>query len=92
MTTKEHTINTLSVNLESDAFLSGFVAGQAGVTGRFDTSGPLIEAKAVDLVRNLTEIAVEGWLSEEQLKYDVGLLLGWCLREAGTIPYLIPVS
>jgi hypothetical protein len=85
-------VNTLSVNIESDAFLSGFVAGQAGVTGRFDTNGPLIEAKAIELVRNLTEIAVEGWLTEEQLRFDIGLLLGWCLREAGSIPHLIPVS
>ena len=30
----------------------------------------------VDIVRNLTEIAVEGWLSEDLLRRDVGILAG----------------
>jgi len=29
-----------------------------------------------DMIRNLTEIAVEGWLSEELLRRDVGILAG----------------
>lgn len=30
----------------------------------------------VGIVRNLTEIAIEGWLSEDFLRRDVGILAG----------------
>jgi hypothetical protein len=92
MTTKEHTINTLVTNIDSDAFLAGFVEGQTdGIQHeRFSVvDGPATEAGLVEVVRNLCEVFQEGWLTDEQLRHDVGLLAGWLLREVK--PHLIPL-
>ena len=39
----------------------------------------------VDIVRNMTEIAVEGWLSEDLLRRDVGILAGILTNCTGLI-------
>jgi hypothetical protein len=36
----------------------------------------------VELIRNLCEIAQEGWLSEELLGSDAGTIAGWISRQA----------
>jgi len=36
----------------------------------------------VELIRNLCEIAQEGWLSEELLRRDAGIIAGWISRQA----------
>jgi hypothetical protein len=40
------------------------------------------ENTIVELIRNLCEIAQEGWLSEELLRRDAGIIAGWISRQA----------
>jgi hypothetical protein len=40
------------------------------------------EETIVELIRNLCEIAQEGWLSEELLRRDAGIIAGWISKQA----------
>ena len=42
---------------------------------------PITEQDIVSLVRNLVEVGQEGWLSEEHLRHDCGVIAGWLLRQ-----------
>ncbi len=79
----------LAVSIDTGAFHAGYVAGMTGVgenCGRYNIACPPTEEGIVDIVRNLCEIAQEGWLSEKQLRHDAGLIAGWLNRKQGTQP------
>lgn len=40
-----------------------------------------LEAEVVAIIRNLTEIAVEGWLRDGLLYHDAGVIVGYLLRK-----------
>ena len=52
---------------------------QRGLCGgcRFKLELPVSEESIVAIIRNLCEIAQEGWLSEELLRRDAGQIAGW---------------
>lgn len=61
---------------ETSAFRDGFSQGRQGFYRAIKVNNQVKEDVIVDIVRNLTEIAVEGWLSEDLLRRDVGILAG----------------
>ncbi len=76
-------VPSISVQMESRAFSIGFAAGLTGYMDgnqRHDILGTPNEQGIVAIIRNLCEIAVEGWLSEELLCSDCGLIAGWLSR------------
>lgn len=77
-------IHTL-VSLHSKEFDFGFQQGLARKFRNIQLGTIVTEEEVVEVVRNLTEVAVEGWLTEEQLLRDCGILAGWIIRciEAG---------
>ncbi len=80
---EQTTVAAISVQMESKAFSIGFAAGLTGyMDGNqcHDIQGAPTEANIVAIVRNLCEIAQEGWLSEELLCSDCGLIAGWLSR------------
>lgn len=79
MTTQTST----TIITSTEDFLAGFEAGRAGfaaVRHCEPLNQPLTEDLIVEAIRNLTEIAVEGWLSESLLRQDAGLIAGWLSR------------
>lgn len=74
---------SIAVQMDSKAFHSGYVTGMTGVgenCGRHNIACPPTEAGIVDIIRNLCEIAQEGWLSDALLRHDAGLIAGWLNR------------
>ncbi len=53
-------------------FETGLNGGLRGGTCRFKIELPVSEESIVAIIRNLCEIAHEGWLSEELLRRDAG--------------------
>jgi hypothetical protein len=51
--------------------------GLCGGGFRFKLELPMSEESIVAIIRNLCEIAQEGWLSEELLRRDAGQIAGW---------------
>ena len=72
--------NGVVVQADTQAFSKGFVEGQTNLALY---PGEPNESELVAIVRNLCEIAEEGWLSTQQLHHDVGTLVGWVLRQGG---------
>ncbi|HEX6478728.1 MAG TPA: hypothetical protein VF043_07775 [Ktedonobacteraceae bacterium] len=75
----------IAVQTDTDEFERGFVAGLTNVWGpddrpRYDLVFPADEAGIVELVRNACELAEEGELTEEILRFSVGLVAGWVSR------------
>ena len=70
------TANHVIVITQTTAFRDGFIRGRQGFYRAACIGGQVKEDVIVDIVRNLTEIAVEGWLSEDLLRRDVGILVG----------------
>ena len=70
------TTEQLTVITHTPAFRDGFSLGRQGFYRAMKIDNQLKEDIIVDIVRNLTEIAVEGWLSEDLLRRDVGILVG----------------
>ena len=66
------------IQIESEAFKQGFIEGQTETGNVFPC--PLTEGELVCIVENLTEIAKEGWLTEELLRHDTRLIAGWLTR------------
>lgn len=66
----------ISVLTTTAAFREGFQQGKQGFYRAINVGNQVKEDVIVDLIRNLTEVAVEGWLSEELLRRDVGILAG----------------
>jgi hypothetical protein len=70
------TANQAIVVTQTTASRDGFTQGRQGFYRAIKIGNRVKEDIIVDIVRNLTEIAVEGWLSEELLRGDVGILVG----------------
>jgi hypothetical protein len=62
--------------LASLGFETGLNGGLCGGY-RFKFEFPLSEESIIAIIRNLCEIAQEGWLSEELLRRDARQLAGW---------------
>lgn len=81
------TAATIAVQMESAAFSAGFTAGLTGTytpgePSRHDTDEPVTEDGIVGIIQNLCEIAQEGWLTDNLLRHDAGLIAGWLCRQA----------
>ncbi len=72
----------LATRIDTHQFRTGFVEGLTGQTTRFSIALPATEAGVVEIVRNMTELAQEGNLTENMLRRDCGLLAGWISRQA----------
>ena len=68
------TTNQVIVITHTPAFSDGFTQGRQGFYRAINIGKRMKEDVIVGIVRNLTEIAVEGWLSEDLLRRDVGIL------------------
>ena len=78
----QHRTNTNVVRIFTPAFGKGFTTGLRGGVGpdddlRFRLELPVDEHSIVEVVRNLTELAVEGNLTESLLLHDCGMLTGY---------------
>ena len=79
---RQKTVTTGAIAMQTVEFQQGFETGlNGGLCGgggyRFKLELPLSEESIVAIIRNLCEIAQEGWLSEELLRRDAGQLAGW---------------
>ncbi len=78
------TRTSATIVTSTEDFRAGYKAGRAGyaaITHCVPLNQPLTEDFIVEAIRNLTEIAVEGWLSESLLRQDAGLIAGWLSRQ-----------
>ena len=69
-----------AIVMQTAEFRQGFEIGLNGGLSegyRFKLDLPVSEEDIVAIIRNLCEIAQEGWLSEELLQQDAGLIAGW---------------
>jgi len=64
----------------SEALREGFEGGMQGNFRSFHPTGTPTEDELVSTIVNLTEIAQEGWLTEELVRSDVGFIAGWLTR------------
>ena len=86
----QRTVTTGAVVMQTADFQQGFETGlNGGLCGggyRFQLELPVSEESIVAIIRNLCEIAQEGWLSEELLRRDAGQIVGWIVLgvSAGT--------
>jgi hypothetical protein len=72
-TTGEQVVTVITL---TSSFRDGFNQGRQGSYRAINIGNQVKEDVIVDIVRNLTEIAVEGWLSEDLLPRDAGILAG----------------
>ena len=74
-------VTTGAIVMQTADFQQGFETGlNGGLCGggyRFKLELPISEESIVAIIRNLCEIAQEGWLSEELLHRDAGQIAGW---------------
>jgi hypothetical protein len=74
-------VTTGAIVMQTVEFQQGFETGiNEGLCGsgcRFKLELPVSEESIVAIIRNLCEIAQEGWLSEELLRRDAGQIAGW---------------
>jgi len=78
-------VTTKAIVMHSADFQQGFETGlNRGLCGgsRFALELPVSEESIVAIIRNLCEIAQEGWLSEELLRRDAGQIAGWIVLGA----------
>jgi hypothetical protein len=71
------------VSLHSSAFRHGYALGLKGEY-RNDITLPecIEEDTAIAIVSNLLCIQAERWLTDELVRRDVGILVGWIVRSA----------
>jgi len=77
---QQHTVTTRVIVMQTVDFQQGFEIGlNGGLCGgyRFKLELPASEESIVAIIRNLCEIAQEGWLSEELPRRDAGQIAGW---------------
>lgn len=75
--------NSVVLQADTPAFHAGFLEGQTctrNLTPLLMYEHNITETDIVAIVRNLTEVAQEGWLTEEHLRHDCGVIAGWLLR------------
>ncbi len=83
MTTK----TSAAIIVTRTAFQEGYTVGLNGglcVDGArpWKLEEPVTEELIVSIIRNLCEIAQEGWLSESLLRRDAGQIAGWLSKLA----------
>jgi hypothetical protein len=69
----------------TSTFRDGFTQGRQGFYRAIKVGNQVKEDVIVDIVRNLTEIAAEGWLSKDLLRRDVGILVGIFTNRTGLV-------
>ena len=77
---QQHIVTTEAIVMQTADFQRGFETGlNGGLCGgyHFKLELPVSEENIVAIIRNLCEIAQEGWLSEELLRRDAGQIAGW---------------
>ena len=77
---QQKSVTTRAIVIQTVEFQQGFETGlKGGLCGgcRFKLELPVSEESIVAIIRNLCEIAQEGWLSEELLRRDAGQIAGW---------------
>ncbi|HYT34075.1 MAG TPA: hypothetical protein VEL69_03500 [Ktedonobacteraceae bacterium] len=77
--------STGPIVMQTADFQRGFETGlNGGLCGgyRFQLELPVSEESIVAIIRNLCEIAQEGWLSEELLRRDARQIAGWIVLGA----------
>jgi len=77
--------NSIAVAIDTNAFHSGFVEGMTGerdghTIPALHPGQSITEGDIVAIIRNQCEVAQEGWLTEEHLRHDCGLVVGWLNR------------
>ena len=73
-------VTTGAIVMQTADFQQGFETRlNGGLCGgyRFRLELPVSEESILAIIRNLCDIAQEGWLSEELLRRDAGLIAGW---------------
>ena len=70
----------IPVKIDTADFQKGFHAAKSNEIRRYGLGDTVDEETIVGIIRNLTEIAQEGWLSEEFLRQDAGIIVGWLVR------------
>ena len=73
-------VTTRAIVMQTADFQQDFETGiNGGLCGgyRFQLELSISEESIVAIIRNLCEIAQEGWLSEELLRRDAGQIAGW---------------
>jgi len=73
----------ITVESHTQHFQNGLIEGLSGAIPEnclWNLACPATEDDIVAVVTNLTELATEGGLSEEQVRHDAGLLTGWIIR------------
>jgi hypothetical protein len=78
-------VRATAILIKTEDFRVGYETGLAGGmcidgTQRFKLEQPVTEELIVEIIHNLTEIAIEGWLSESLLRRDAGMIAGWILN------------
>ena len=77
---QQHSVTAEAIVMQTVDFQQGFETGlNGGLCGgcRFKLELPVSEESIVAIIRNLCEIAQEGWLSETLLRRDAGHIAGW---------------
>ena len=78
---QQKSVTTGAIVVQTVEFQQGFETGlNRGLCGgshRFKLELPVSEESIIAIIRNLCEIAQEGWLSEELLRRDAGQIAGW---------------
>ena len=73
-------ITMLPVKIETTEFQKGFDTARSNEIRRFGLGDIVDEETLVGIIRNLAEIAQEGWLTEEFIRQDAGIIAGWFVR------------
>ncbi len=66
--------------IRSEAFREGFTGGTNGNFRGVRLTDYLTEEVIVKIITNLTEIAQEGWLTEDLIRRNAGIIAGWLAR------------
>ena len=67
-----------AVNLTTEAFQRGLTMGKQGIfRGRLQIEPS--EEGIVEIIQNLVDFALEGYLTDEQLRQDTGIVVGFVL-------------
>jgi hypothetical protein len=77
---QQNSVTTGAIVVQTVDFRQGFETGlNGGLCGgyRFKLELPVSEESIIAIIRNLCEIAQEGWLNEELLQRDAGQIAGW---------------
>jgi hypothetical protein len=75
------------LHIDSNAFQFGWSVGIRNTqpTKRYNIDGMPTENGILDIVRNLNEMYLDNELTDEQLRYDVGVLVGYVCRLMVTV-------